>query len=271
MILGKIVSVYAGPGTWSPPTRARNVGVAGGSLFNEQLLIKEAKRRHRRRLAIVGGSVLLIAGLVGAGAALLSSSPSTPHRSPPPTDHAPPAPESSALPSTPAVPASDPTCTASQLAITYVKPGGAAGNWVSSFTIADTSAQPCALRSGVTVELFDASGNDRIASTQVPANVALSPNATLPPLYQAPSPKERLASISLMWPTIPNAVTQLTGGVGVQCPEPLFTPQSARITFAGLQPVTVHPVPSGNAGLIPPNESICGSNVQIMYVDADAS
>lgn len=231
-------------------------------VLNEDLLIKEAKRRHRRRLAVLGGGALAVAWLISTAVALLSPTSSTPHRPPPPAHHPPPA---TSAPTTPTVPVSDPTCTSSQLAIDYTGPQGAAGQWLSSFAIADTSAQPCALRSGVTVEFFDAQGNDRIASTQIPADVALSPDATLPPPGQRAPPKEQLGVLMLGWPTIPNAVTQLTGGVGVQCPEPLFAPQAARITFVGLAPITVDSAP------IPPNETICGSSVRIEFVDPEAS
>src|SRR6202035_4184989 len=234
-----------------PAGQAGNSEAPSG-LFNEDLLIKEAQRRHRRRLAVLGGGALVAAGLISTAVALLSSTPSTPFRPPPPA-HAP----TTSAPTTPTVPVSDSTCTSSQLAIDYTGPQGAAGQWLSSFAIADTSAQPCALRSGVTVEFFDAQGNERIASTQIPADVALSPDAPLPLPGGSTPPKEQLGIVILGWPTIPNAVTQLTGGVGIECPEPLFSPQGAQITFVGLGSITVDNAP------IPPNESICGSSVRI--------
>jgi hypothetical protein len=233
--------------------------------LNEDLLIKEAQRRHRRRLAVLGASVLVVASLVGTGVTLLSSTPSTPYRPPPPVHLPPPA---TSVPTSPALAASDPTCNASQLAIGYRGLGAGAGLEFSTFAIADTSAQPCALRSGVTVEFFDAQGNERIASTQVPADFALSPDAALPPLGQAPLSKEQLGEIIMGWPTLPNAITDLTGGVSGQCPEPLFTPQVAEITFAGLQPITVQPLVGGNEPPTPLVGSICGSNVRIEEADA---
>jgi len=146
--------------------------------------------------------------------------------------------------------------------------GAGAGEIFATFAIADTSAQACALRSGVTVEFFDAQGNERIASTQVPADVALTPDAALPPLGQNAPPHEQLGELMLGYPTLPNAIIELTGGVGGQCPEPLFTPHVAQITFAGLQPITVEPLPGGfgNPSLLE-GWGICGSNIRIVSVD----
>ncbi len=113
-----------------PAGEAGTSGTRGGRPFNEELLIKEAKRRHRRRLALLGTCVLVLAGLIGTGAALLSSTPTTPHR-PPPRLHTPP--PATSLPSNPAVPASDPTCTTPQLAIDYRGLGAGTGEILATF------------------------------------------------------------------------------------------------------------------------------------------
>jgi hypothetical protein len=155
-------------------------------------------------------------------------------------------------------------CAASQLVAQYRGSQGATGNWASSLLIANTGAAPCALRSGVTVELLDGQGASRSASHAVSPPIELSPQSSLPPLNQEPATGETLATVVFAAPTIPQAVGEL-GGSGVTCPEPLFEARSARVTFAGVQPLIVNltasePAPSGS---VPP---MCGPQLFVWEV-----
>lgn len=164
------------------------------------------------------------------------------------------------------VPASEATCDAAQLVIQYTGSQGAAGNWTAGFWIADRSQTPCALRSSVTVDLVDRFGAERSAAAPLLAPIPLSAGATLPSTSGAnPPPGEQLGALILLWPTLPNAITELTGsdgGPNPQCPQPLLTPVAARITFSGEHAVTVNqlsitgPVPSSVG-------SICGNDLRI--------
>ena len=114
-----------------PAGEAGTSGTPGGRPFNEELLIKEAKRRHRRRLAPAGYM------RPGArwpdrhwGSSPLVNSDDAPHRPPPPVCTQPP--PATSLPSTPAVPASDPTCTTPQLAIDYRGLGAGTANCLAT-------------------------------------------------------------------------------------------------------------------------------------------
>ena len=165
------------------------------------------------------------------------------------------------------MPASVPTCLASQLDVQYRGSQGGAGNWISAFWVANPSGTPCALRSSVTVELLDDQGNNRTATLAIGSPILLSAMGSMPPPGQDPAPGQLLADVALEWPTEANAVLGL-GGTGTRCPLPLFQPQSARVTFAGAQPVVVGqlsnagPAPSGSVG------SICGSDVRIFDVSS---
>ena len=172
---------------------------------------------------------------------------------------------------TTAVPASEAACDAAQLGIQYTGSQGATGNWTAGFWIADRSQSPCALRSSVTVDLVDRFGAERSASASLRAPIQLSAGATLPSTSGAnPPPGEQLGSLVLAWPTLPNAIDELTGsdgGPNAQCPQPLFTPVAAQITLNGEQPVMVNqlsiegPVPSSIG-------SLCGDLVQIWHIDS---
>jgi hypothetical protein len=98
----------------------------------------------------------------------------------------------------------------------------------------------------------------------------MSAGATLPSMSGAnPPPGEQLGSLVLAWPTLPNAIDELGGSYGpnAQCPQPLFIPMAARITFSGLQPVTVNQL--SIAGPIPSSiGSICGNFVRILEFDS---
>jgi hypothetical protein len=135
---------------------------------------------------------------------------------------------------------------------------------VSSFWVANTGAAPCALRSGVTVELLDGHGATRTASHAVSPPIELTPGSSLSRLDQNPAKGETLAGLLLAWPTVPLAVLEL-GGSGATCPQPLFEAQSARITFAGALPLTVNdlttPAPPGL-------QPICGPKLFVWDISA---
>jgi hypothetical protein len=169
-----------------------------------------------------------------------------------------------------AVPVSEPTCDAAQLGIQYTGSQGATGNWTAGFWIADRSQSACALRSSVTVDLVDRFGAERSASAPLRSPIPLSADAILPSTPGAnPPPGERLGSLALAWPTLPNAIDQLTGsdgGPNAQCPQPLFTPVAAQIMFSGEQPVVVDQL--SIEGAVPSSVgSLCGNLVQIWGID----
>jgi hypothetical protein len=172
---------------------------------------------------------------------------------------------------TTAVPASESTCDAAQLVIRYAGGQGATGNLTAGFRIADQSPTPCAIRSSVTVNLVDRFGAERSASAPLLAAIPLSAGATLPSSSGVnPPPGEQLGSLVLAWPTLPNAIDALTssdGGPDAQCPQPLFTPVVARITFGGEQPVTVNQLSIAGPG---PSSvgSFCGNFVRIWGFDS---
>jgi hypothetical protein len=171
---------------------------------------------------------------------------------------------------TTALPMSEPTCDAAQLRIQYTGSQGAAGFWTAGFWIADQSRTPCALRSSVTVDLVDRFGSERSASAPLWAPITLSASATLPSTSGAnPYPGEQLGSLVLAWPTLPNAIDELGGrdGPNAQCPQPLFIPRVARITFSGLPTVTVNQL--SIAGSISSSVgSLCGNFVRIVEFDS---
>jgi hypothetical protein len=165
---------------------------------------------------------------------------------------------------TTAVPASEASCNSAQLQIEYRGSQGATGNWASAFWIANRSSVPCAIRGSVTVDLIDRSGGERSASSPLLAPIPLSASASLPTTSASNGPAgQQLGALVLFWPTLPNAIEELTGtdGPNSQCPQPLFTPVSARITFSGDQPLIVSPL-SGD-GPIPGMGSLCGNFVRI--------
>jgi hypothetical protein len=169
------------------------------------------------------------------------------------------------------VPASEATCNAGQLRIQYAGSQGATGNWTAGFWIADRSPTPCAIRSSITVDLVDQYGAVRSASAPLLAPIPLSASAMLPSTSGVnPPSREQLGSLVLAWPTLPDAIDALTGGDGgpnAQCPQPLFTPESARITFGGAQPVTVYQL--SIAGSAPSSVgSLCGNFVRIWGLDS---
>lgn len=182
----------------------------------------------------------------------------TQHNGPPPSSTVTKPP----LTTTSAVPSSVVTCSAEQLAAEFRGSQGSAGNWFSTFWIANTAATPCAVRSGVAVVLTNGEGETRTATAAIGSPILLSPKGIIPPLGQDPTGGQSLANLTLGWPTVPNAVSQLTGGGGTQCPQPLFEAESALITFTGAQPLTVNQLTT-STGSVP---SICGSDVRVSEI-----
>jgi hypothetical protein len=226
---------------------------------------------RRYRFAMVIGYLRKAVSLVAIGIALCSCVNSGSPRSMPvvrsSTTLATSPPTTFSTSTTTAVPASEITCDAARLGIQYTGGQGATGNWTAGFWIADRSQTPCALRSSVTLDLIDRFGAERSVSAPLRVAIPLSAGGTLPSTSGAnPPPGEQLASLVLAWPTLPNAIDELTGGGGgpnAQCPLPLFTPVAARITFGGEQPVTVHQL--SIAGPVPSSVgSICGNFVRIL-------
>jgi hypothetical protein len=164
------------------------------------------------------------------------------------------------------VPASVADCTAQQLVVQFDGAQGAAGNWAAGFLIANVGPAPCALRSGVTLELLDGRGASRTASHAVSPPIELSPNASLPPLHQEPAPGETLAGLDFAVPTLPNGILSL-GGTGNTCPQPLFQAQSARISF-GQQVRVVTKLSTGEPGPTGTFPPICGPDLNIWDIDA---
>ena len=154
------------------------------------------------------------------------------------------------------------TCTTSQLTAEYRGSQGAAGNWVSSFWIANIAAAPCALRSSVSVELLDSDGDTRTMSHTIDSPILLTAMGIIPPLGQDPAKGQSLASLIIGWPTVQDAVAAL-GGTGVECPQTLFQARTARITFDRSEPLIVERLTNSEP---PPSETvppICGSNVYV--------
>ncbi len=164
----------------------------------------------------------------------------------------------------PVVASSAPPCSASQLVAQYRGSQGEAGNWASSFWVANTSPIPCAMGSTVAVKLLGSGADSRTASHLVDSPIRLSANARIPPPGQNPQKGQTLAAVGVSWPTEPNAVSDL-GGTGVTCPQPLFQAQSARITFGNEQTLNVDSLTTSQPPLsrIPP---ICGPTTYLWDV-----
>jgi hypothetical protein len=167
------------------------------------------------------------------------------------------------------VPSSVADCTAGQLTAQFDGGQGAAGLWAMGFLIADVGPVPCALRSGVTLELFDGHGDSRTASLAVGPPIELSPNTSLPPLHQQPAPGATLASLDFDVPTLPNGILSL-GGTGDTCPQPLFQAWSARISF-GQQVLVVTKLTTGEPGPTGSFPPMCGPDLDIWGIDASSA
>ena len=145
------------------------------------------------------------------------------------------------------------TCQSAQLQASLGGVQGATGNLAAAFWIADTSGTPCALRSGVTVDLVDGSGTIRMSASKVlTAPIALGAHGVLPssPFVVQPGQSFGLAFVSLFWPT----TSELAGSTDGRCRRPIFVPTTVRISFGGLAQVLVeHPEVDGQTIAICPS------------------
>ena len=205
------------------------------------------------RKAVIAGVLIGLAGLVGCacGPTTITGSPvaSSPTG---PSAHAPVATIAASTTSTTTVPTA--TCQSSQLKASLEGVQGATGNLAATFWIADTSGTPCALRSGVTVDLLDGSGTIRMSASKVlPAPIALGADGVIPPgpIVAQPGQPLGLAFASLFWPTPPN----VAGSIDGRCPRPIFVPATVRISFGGVAQVIVdHPEFDGQTIAICPSD-----------------
>lgn len=216
-----------------------------------ELIIKEARQRHRRRLAKTVCGVILAAGVAVAAIALLSSNPHYP------SGHSPPL----ATPTTttpPAAPAASALCAAPQLNVQYRGTQGAAGNFASSFWIANTANTPCSLQSGVSVQILDARGVALSATASIKSPISLSADAVMPPPDQDPETGQVLGVLTIAWPTIANGALTL-GATNGECPQALFEPESAHIKFSGVGPIAVDQLVESGVSPASTIPSICGT------------
>lgn len=213
-----------------------------------------------------------IVRMIGAGMALglaLAGCSSGSHKTSAPPEHPPSTTTTTTPPlsttTTSTVPLSVPTCTQSQLAAQYDGFQGSTGFWFTGFVIANTASAPCALRSRVSVELLDGQGGTRTTSNAIYVPILLSAKGIIPPLGQNPAQGQLLAYLGLYWPTLPDAIDQL-GGSGDVCPQPIFQPEAAEVTFADTAPLMVdglsNPAPPGA------DPAICGSFLRVSEMDS---
>lgn len=215
-----------------------------------------------RIIRMIGAGMVLGIALAGCNSGSHETSAPPKHPSPPSTTTT-----ASPLPTTTTsiVPLSVPTCTESQLAAQYDGTQGSAGNWFTGFLIANTAPASCALRSRVTVELLNDQGGTRTTSNAIYPPILLSALGIIPPLGQKPAKGQRLAYLGVTWPTLPDAIGIL-GGSGVNCPQPLFQPQAAEVTFANTAPLIVDGLSNSEPpGAVP---AICGSFIRVFEMDS---
>jgi hypothetical protein len=153
--------------------------------FDEDLLIREAKRRHRKRLAAIGTSVIVLTGLVVGGVVALSSTPTaTPSR-----HHAARTPSPSAA-ATPAV------CSAGQLGTTVVF--NQTGSDLGAIKLTDTSAHACSISGRPRVSVFDGAGK-RLQLSEIAFARAGLPAGTPGPVVLPASGTAPSAIVELDW------------------------------------------------------------------------
>lgn len=145
-----------------------------------------------------------------------------------------------------------PLCQANQLQALLEGIQGATGNWAAGFWVVDTSAEACALRSPVRLDLLDNSGRVRLSATQTFSDsIELSARSAFPP---ANPPVAQMADVTLFWPT-DGSFSRGT------CPTPDFVPSAVRIVFAGTSPITVTQLTDHLFGR---RIAICGSHISIL-------
>lgn len=216
---------------------------------DSQALIKEAKRHQRLRYGFIALAFVAVAMAV---LALLFVGGNSRH-SPMATKH----PEVRIPTATLA------TCRADQLVIQYKGSQGAAGNIASAFWVANTSGGSCSLQSSVTVDLLNGSGTAQLsASSTLGTPIQLAAKTKMPNGNAVPS-GDHLASVVLIWPTIPDAALMM-GSTSAGCPQPLFSPAAIRFGFNGIAPITISQLAAGSE--LAQQLSICGTHFSIAGV-----
>ena len=213
---------------------------------DSQALIKEARRHQRLRYGSI--ALTLIAVSMAVLALLFVGGTSRPP------------PQAKTHPEAGIPAATSATCRADQLVIRYKGSQGAAGNIASAFWVANTSGSSCSLQTSVTVDLLNVSGATSLsASSTLETPVPLPANTEMPIGDTVPG-GDHLASVVLMWPSVPDAALMMGSTSGV-CPQPLFSPAAIRFGFNGIAPITVSQLAAGSGPAQP--LSICGTHVSI--------
>ena len=155
-----------------------------GGALDEELLIKEAKRRHRRRLGLVGAVVVLLAVVAWGFSVLLSTSPPAKQRSPV-SPQKPPA--------TAAVASS---CQQGQLSA--VVAFNQSGSDLGAIKLANTSKQACTLSGRPQVSVINGTGND-LGVVESPYGRAGLPQGPTSPVVLSSSSGSPQAIVELDW------------------------------------------------------------------------
>ncbi len=159
------------------------------------------------------------------------------------------------------------TCAARQLRIGFRGTQGSTGNYFAAFWVADSSTTPCALPSNVEVSLLNSQGNAQLAAHgALGGPIALSPNASIPPVGSNPQPEQTLADVTLEWPTVFDSASSSPPG-SAHCRDPEFSPSAVRFTFSGVQPLLVTDLQSDTFATHGFG-ALCGPNLTVINVSA---
>ena len=150
------------------------------------------------------------------------------------------------------------TCNADQLSVKFKGADNASGNGVARFWIADTSSSPCALRTAVTVDLVDGKGTTHLsASAAFVPSVSLTAHSSIPKGLIPPQ-DQQLAFVLISWP-LDSATGATRSSTSLACaPGEAFAPDSVKLTFDGVAPVTLHAADFGHQKL-----TVCGHQLVI--------
>jgi hypothetical protein len=139
---------------------------------------------------------------------------------------------------------------------------GGAGNLFAGFWVADVSPEPCSLQSPVHIDVLSSGGTVGMTANNTFAPVSLGASATLPAAGSATGSAPGIATMVLQWPSIANAALVM-GGANGQCPKPLYSPASVRITFGnGAYIVVTASLPRQDG--IP--FQICGTSIGVIVL-----
>lgn len=221
------------------------------SVPNEELIIKEARRRHRQRmLAIAGIVVLVMAGLAIAASAMVGQSSSNGQPSPVST-------RPSRLPVTMPI-----KCRNGQLEVSSSGSRGLGMNhWIDTLVFMNVSNTACNVSGYPVVVALDAQGHK--VATAEPGPDSLSgppPGITAPPTVTVKPGRSVSATVQ---------GTSVPIGTATSClyfPSFLVTPpgqtQAVLVTltnrtldyaFPGCSPIVVSPILDGSYGILPPD------------------